>query len=183
MSYLEEPQTGSHSRFPGPGTHQDCVLPTRAPPSPQLPLPGSCPRLPAPITGVLPHHPSSHCWGPAPSPQLPSPGSCPIAPAPIARVLPHRPSSHRQGLAPDSPLPLLGSCPRLPTSPHADGHLPELQSVQAPHRHTSIPNINTLKSIMIYEANGAVKLGLLIVFSEDKSVIRFYTLNKFYGFS
>lgn len=40
-------------------------------------------------------------------------------------------------------------------------------------------NVNMLKSIMIYEANEEVKLGHLIVFNEDKSIIRFYTLNQF----
>lgn len=36
---------------------------------------------------------------------------------------------------------------------------------------------------MIYEANEEVELGLLVVFSEDKSTLRFNTVNQFKGCS
>lgn len=39
------------------------------------------------------------------------------------------------------------------------------------HRKTSTVDVNMLKSITIYEANEELKLGLLIVFSEDKVII------------
>lgn len=67
-----------------------------------------------------------------------------------------------------------------PPAPAAGGsHRHVLQSSPALHRNINVVDINTFKSIMIYEANEEVKLGLLVISSEDKSNVRFYTLNQF----
>lgn len=69
-----------------------------------------------------------------------------------------------------------GSLQCQPTQPAPagvpiDGYLRILQSLQVLHRKTSTVDVNMLKSITIYEANEELKLGLLIVFSEDKVII------------
>lgn len=93
----------------------------------------------------------------------PTPASRPAARptrAPMVHVLP-RGSRRRQ------------PSPPAPAGVHTDGYLSTLQSLQALHRNIGMVSIKKLKSIMIGEANEEVKLGLLIVFSEDKSTIKF----------